>query len=151
MVYCNFLPPGLLKNFTEKLQRIQNNSARLLFSVLKYDHVPPLLQALHCLVSSFKKNRIQTLLPLPLCNYHSYWSTIITSLTSCTFTSLNSRPPPFLCSSYSTHSILPHAMVDVFFSMRLIETIFAQATPSRRWIADYTHSHRNVPFNKLPP
>ena len=38
-------------------------------------------------------------------------------------------PPPFLCSSNSTHSILPHG--SCFLVFRLIETSFVQAALSR--------------------
>ena len=42
-------------------------------------------------------------------------------------------PPPFLCSSNSTHSILPHG--SYFLVLRLIETAFPQVTSSRPNIA----------------
>ena len=49
--------------------------------------------------------------------------------------------PPFLCSSNSTHNILPHGSYCLV--LRLIETIFAQATPSRPSIAAGTSQSTN--------
>ena len=50
-------------------------------------------------------------------------------------------PPPFLCSSNSTHSIFPHG--SYLLVLRLIETAFAQATPSRPNIAAGTSQSTN--------
>ena len=53
--YCNSLFAGLPKYMTERLQRIQNHAARVIYRAKKYDHVSPLLHSLHWLSVS---NRI---------------------------------------------------------------------------------------------
>ncbi len=47
--YCNSLYYGLPKKLTNKLQGIQNTAARLITNTLKYDHITPILKALHWL------------------------------------------------------------------------------------------------------
>lgn len=47
--YCNALLSSCPKHLTEKLQRLQNHMARLLFRSSKFDHVCPLLKCLHWL------------------------------------------------------------------------------------------------------
>ena len=49
MDYCNSLLVGLPKYLTDRLQRIQNNAARLICRASKFDHVSPLLRSLHWL------------------------------------------------------------------------------------------------------
>ena len=47
--YCNSLFAGLPKHLIHRLQRIQNNAARLVCKSFKFEHVSPLLHSLHWL------------------------------------------------------------------------------------------------------
>ena len=47
--YCNALLAGSPKHLIEKLQKVQNHVARLVFRCSKFDHVTPLLHSLHWL------------------------------------------------------------------------------------------------------
>ena len=47
--YCNSLLAGCPKHLLDKLQKIQNNAARLIFQVNRTSHVTPLLSSLHWL------------------------------------------------------------------------------------------------------
>ena len=47
--YCNSLLHGLPKSSLQKLQKIQNTSARLVTNTRKYDHITPVLKKLHWL------------------------------------------------------------------------------------------------------
>jgi hypothetical protein len=47
--YCNALLAGCPKTLLDKLQRVQNSAARVVFKVKKRDHITPLLQTLHWL------------------------------------------------------------------------------------------------------
>ena len=47
--YCNSLLAGCPKYILDKLQKVQNSAARLVFRAKKRDHVTPLLRALHWL------------------------------------------------------------------------------------------------------
>ena len=66
--YCNALLSGCPKDQLDKLQRVQNSAARLVFRSRKRDHVSPLLKRLHWLPV---KARIEFKLAL-LC--HSFFS-----------------------------------------------------------------------------
>ena len=45
--YCNSLLSGIPQQLIDKLQKVQNCSARLIFKMSKYTHVSPLLAKLH--------------------------------------------------------------------------------------------------------
>jgi hypothetical protein len=47
--YCNALLSGCPQYLINKLQRVQNSAARLIFQARKHDHVTPLLRSLHWL------------------------------------------------------------------------------------------------------
>ena len=47
--YCNSLLAGSPKYLFRKLQKIKNNAARMICRSSKFDHVSPLLQAIHLL------------------------------------------------------------------------------------------------------
>ena len=47
--YWNFLPAGYPKQLTHKLQKVQNNSARLICWTPMSDHISPVLHTLHWL------------------------------------------------------------------------------------------------------
>ena len=47
--YCNSLLSGSSLSLTDRLQKVQNNAARLILKGRKFDHVTPLLQSLHWL------------------------------------------------------------------------------------------------------
>ena len=47
--YCNFLLANSPKQLIHKLQKVQNNAARLIFRTPKFDHISPVLHTLHWL------------------------------------------------------------------------------------------------------
>ena len=47
--YCNSLLVGCPKYLLSKLQKVQNNAARLIFRTTRSDHVTPMLHSLHWL------------------------------------------------------------------------------------------------------
>ena len=47
--YCNSLLIGLPENQIQRIQRIQNNAARIVAKIRKFDHVSPVLARLHWL------------------------------------------------------------------------------------------------------
>ena len=54
--YCNSLLAGLPKYLLDRLQRIQNNAARLICKASRSDHISPLLHSLHWLPISDRIN-----------------------------------------------------------------------------------------------
>jgi len=54
--YCNILLAGLPQNLLDKIQKVLNSAARLVFKASKRDHISPLLNSLHWLPV---KQRIQ--------------------------------------------------------------------------------------------
>ena len=52
--YCNSLLYGLPDRQLDKLQRIQNIAARIVSGTNKYDHIPPVLKALHWLPIQYR-------------------------------------------------------------------------------------------------
>ena len=52
--YCNSLLYGVTDHHIQKLQRVMNASARLIYCAPKHCHIPPLLQQLHWLRIEFK-------------------------------------------------------------------------------------------------
>ena len=52
--YCNSILTGLPKDELKRLQRIQNNAARLVYKKKKRDHITPLLRELHWLPVEFR-------------------------------------------------------------------------------------------------
>ena len=49
LVYCNSILFNLPKNIIERLQRIQNQAARMLKRIPLRNHITPVLKDLHCL------------------------------------------------------------------------------------------------------
>ena len=47
--YCNYLLSGSPKHLLDKLQKVPNSAARLVFKARKHEHIKPLLQKLHWL------------------------------------------------------------------------------------------------------
>ena len=47
--YCNSLLVGIKEGLLDRLQRVQNAAARLVTGTRKYDHITPVLSALHWL------------------------------------------------------------------------------------------------------
>ena len=54
--YCNALYSGVNQNLIHRLQLVQNAAARLITGTRKYDHITPVLAALHWLPVSFRIN-----------------------------------------------------------------------------------------------
>ena len=54
--YCNSLLNGIPDSQIKRLQKVQNNAARVVCRIRKYDHITPTLQSLHWLPV---KSRIQ--------------------------------------------------------------------------------------------
>lgn len=54
--YCNALYYGTQNKVLDRLQMVQNASARLLTGTCKFDHITPVLKALHWLPISFRIN-----------------------------------------------------------------------------------------------
>ena len=52
--YCNSILAGLPLQQISRLQRVQNNAAKLVLRKSKYNHVTPLLQELHWLLIKFR-------------------------------------------------------------------------------------------------
>ena len=52
--YCNSLMNGLPENLINKLQRVQNTAARLVFNLRKYDRITPALVTLHWLPVKYR-------------------------------------------------------------------------------------------------
>ena len=52
--YCNSILAGLPLKQISRLQRVQNNAAKLVLRKSKYDHVTPHLQELHWLLMKFR-------------------------------------------------------------------------------------------------
>ena len=52
--YCNSILAGLPLKLISRLQRVQNNAAKLVLRKSKYDHVTPFLQELHWLPIKFR-------------------------------------------------------------------------------------------------
>ena len=73
--YCNSLLAGAPKFLLDKLQRVQNNAARLVTKSSKFDHISPVLKSLHW---------------LPIPNRISY------KVSSITFSSLFESGPSYL-------------------------------------------------------
>ena len=48
-LYCNSLLSGSPKHLLDKLHKVQNSAARLVFKAHKHEHIKPLLQKLHWL------------------------------------------------------------------------------------------------------
>ena len=61
--YCNSLLAGCPKQLIHKLQKVQNNAARLICRTSKFDHISPVLHILHWLPV---EQRIEYKLPLNL-------------------------------------------------------------------------------------
>ena len=73
LVYCNPLFVRIPKNFHEKLKRIQNNTAHLIFQSTRSRPVSPLLVPLH-----WRPVLKHLTINSPVSpSYYSYWSTII--------------------------------------------------------------------------
>ena len=47
--YCNSLLSGSPKHLLDKLRKVQNSAARLVFKARKHEHIKPLIQKLHWL------------------------------------------------------------------------------------------------------
>ena len=52
--YCNSLLGGISDTQIERLQRVQNNAARIVAKLKKYDHISPTLQSLHWLPVKYR-------------------------------------------------------------------------------------------------
>ena len=52
--YCNALYSGLNQNLIHRLQLVQNTAARLITGTRKFEHITPVLAALHWLPVSFR-------------------------------------------------------------------------------------------------
>ena len=52
--YWNVLLFGLPKYQLDRLQKVQNAAARVIFQIAKFDHIKPALVDLHCLPVTFR-------------------------------------------------------------------------------------------------
>ena len=66
--YCNSLLAGCPKQLIHKLQKVQNNAARLICRTLKSDHISPVLHTLHWLPVEQRTEYILLLLALKSVN-----------------------------------------------------------------------------------
>ena len=64
--YCSSLLAGCPKKLIHKLQKVQNNTARLICRTPKYDHISPVLHTLHWLPVEQRIEYKLLLLPLNL-------------------------------------------------------------------------------------
>ena len=104
--YCNALLAGANNDKLQRLQRIQNNAARLVLKKRKYDHVTPLLRELHWLPI---KARIEYKLAITCfkslnCNFPSYISELLVPYT----------PSRTLRSSHRNNFVVPRVHLKNF-------------------------------------
>ena len=106
--YCNSVLAGSPQYLIDKLQRVQNNAARLVLRARRSDHVSPLLSSLHWLpITSRIKYKICSLTypslfdsgPVYLSNLLQTYSPACT-LRSSADTRILSMPPPYNTKSF---------------------------------------------------
>ena len=85
--YCNSILAGLPLKQISRLQRVQNNAAKLVLRKSNFDHVTPLLKELHWLPITFR----------PQDSAPSVWNSLPSDLRNCSALPLfKSRPKTYL-------------------------------------------------------
>ena len=131
--YCNALLVGSPKHLIEKLQKVQNHAARLVFCCSKFDHVTPLLHSLHWLPVHLRIDyKISS-----LCFKTKFWNRLrpLTSLISYMFTLPPPPPPPPL------GNFVLHLMIDFSVFLTSEQSRMVNALLLIRELTPGTSSH----------